>query len=106
MNLVEEQDPRHIPYGALLHDLADRGYSGVGVELSGKARSIAREVLAGDERFSIEASVPDGPAESFDLLTAFEVLEHIEDDAGALASWLELVKPGGQILISVPAHRR
>ncbi len=92
--------------GALLHDLADRGYSGVGVELSGKARSIAREVLAGDERFSIEASVPDGPAESFDLLTAFEVLEHIEDDAGALASWLELVKPGGQILISVPAHRR
>jgi SAM-dependent methyltransferase len=90
----------------LLHDLAERGYTGVGVELSTKARSIARQVMAGDERFSIESSVPDGPPESFDLLMAFEVLEHIEDDVEALSSWLELLKPGGQVLISVPAHRR
>lgn len=92
--------------GALLHDLAERGYTGVGVELSAEARSLARQVVAGVQGFSIESSVPDGPAESFDLLAAFEVLEHIEDDAGALASWLELLKPGGQVLISVPAHRR
>jgi SAM-dependent methyltransferase len=92
--------------GALLYDLAERGYTGVGVELSAKARSIARQVLAGDKGFSIESEVPEGPAQSFDLLIAFEVLEHIEDDAGALAAWLELLKPGGQLLISVPAHRR
>lgn len=92
--------------GALLYDLAERGYTGVGVELSAKARSIAQQVLAGDEGFRIESKVPQGPAQSFDLLIAFEVLEHIEDDAGALASWLELLKPGGQVLISVPAHRR
>ena len=92
--------------GALLYDLAERGYTGVGVELSAKARSIARQALAGDERFRIESKVPEGPAQSFDLLIAFEVLEHIEDDVGALVSWLELLKPGGQVLISVPAHRR
>lgn len=91
--------------GALLYDLAERGYTGVGVELSAKARSIAQQVLAGDERFRIESKVPEGPAQSFDLLIAFEVLEHIEDDVGALVSWLELLKPGGQVLISVPAHR-
>lgn len=92
--------------GALLRDLADRGYTGMGVELSAKARRLARQVVGGDRKFSIEPSVPDGPVRSFDLLLAFEVLEHIEDDAGALASWLELLKPGGQVLISVPAHRR
>ncbi len=92
--------------GALLYDLGERGYTGVGVELSAKARSIAEQILAGDERFHIESEVPRGPAQSFDLLIAFEVLEHIEDDAEALTSWLDLLKPGGQVLISVPAHQR
>jgi SAM-dependent methyltransferase len=92
--------------GALLYDLAERGYTGVGVELSAKARGIARQALAGDESFRIEAKLPQGPPHSFDLLMAFEVLEHIENDVEALRSWLELLKPGGQVLISVPAHRR
>jgi len=91
--------------GALLYDLAERGYDGVGVELSAKARSIAHQVLADDGRFRIESEVPRHAAQSFDLLIAFEVLEHIEDDVAALASWLELLKPGGRVLISVPAHR-
>lgn len=91
---------------ALLYDLGERGYTGVGIELSPKARSIAQQVLAEDERFQIESQVPEGPPESFDLLLAFEVLEHIEDDGKALASWLSLLRPGGQVLISVPAHRR
>lgn len=92
--------------GALLYDLRERGYTGVGVELSGKARDIAEEILGGDERFCIRAEVPEGPPESFDLLLAFEVLEHIERDEEALASWLNLVKPGGRVMVSVPAHRK
>jgi SAM-dependent methyltransferase len=39
----------------------------------------------------------------YDLVCAFEVLEHLEDDAGALAQWLPLVRPGGHLLLSVPA---
>jgi SAM-dependent methyltransferase len=39
----------------------------------------------------------------FDLVCAFEVLEHIADDAAALDEWLPLVRPGGQLLLSVPA---
>jgi SAM-dependent methyltransferase len=44
---------------------------------------------------------------SFDLVCAFEVLEHIDDDATAAAQWLDLARPGGHLLISVPAdpHR-
>jgi SAM-dependent methyltransferase len=91
--------------GALLYDLRERGYTGVGVELSEKARSVAQEILGGDERIQIESKVPTGPSSSFDLLIAFEVLEHIADDTGALISWVKLLKPGGRVLISVPAHR-
>jgi SAM-dependent methyltransferase len=41
-----------------------------------------------------------------DLLLSMEVLEHIEDDRAALANWCDLVRPGGHIVISVPAHQR
>src|SRR5215468_8157830 len=36
--------------------------------------------------------------EQFDLVCAFEVLEHIEDDAGALKEWLGALRPGGWVL--------
>jgi len=43
----------------------------------------------------------------FDIVCAFEVLEHLEDDRGALVGWMGHVRPGGWILASVPAgsHR-
>jgi SAM-dependent methyltransferase len=41
--------------------------------------------------------------QQFDLVCAFEVLEHIRDDRAALADWLHLVRPGGWLLLSVPA---
>jgi SAM-dependent methyltransferase len=43
--------------------------------------------------------------ESFDLVCAFEVLEHIEDDAAALSEWRERLRPGGHLLLSVPAYQ-
>lgn len=43
------------------------------------------------------------PSESFDLVCAFEVIEHISDDCGALKAWAERLKPDGRVLVSVPA---
>ena len=43
------------------------------------------------------------PGRTFDLVCAFEVLEHIEDDETALRDWVRLIRPGGHLLLSVPA---
>jgi SAM-dependent methyltransferase len=45
-------------------------------------------------------------AEQFDLVCAFEVLEHIEDDAAAVKDWASRLRPGGHLLLSVPAFQR
>jgi SAM-dependent methyltransferase len=45
-------------------------------------------------------------AEEYDLVCAFEVLEHIDDDGSALASWVEHLRPGGTLLLSVPKGSR
>jgi SAM-dependent methyltransferase len=41
-----------------------------------------------------------------DVLCAFEVLEHIDDDEAALRQWTTFLRPGGMLLISVPAWNR
>jgi SAM-dependent methyltransferase len=44
-----------------------------------------------------------GPDERFDVVCAFEVIEHIEDDVKALAEWTERLRPGGWLILSTPA---
>jgi SAM-dependent methyltransferase len=43
------------------------------------------------------------PDEAFDSVLMVNVLEHIEDDAGALASLSRFVEPGGTVVVYVPA---
>ncbi len=41
---------------------------------------------------------------TFDIVGAFDVLEHIEDDEAALEEWARVLKPGGKIVLTVPAY--
>ena len=43
------------------------------------------------------------PANGFDLLTSFDVLEHCEDDRKALRTWGSWLKTGGTLILMVPA---
>ena len=43
------------------------------------------------------------PDASVDILIMLNVLEHIEDDLGALKKAFKLLKPGGRLIIEVPA---
>ena len=43
--------------------------------------------------------------EEFDLVGAFDVIEHIDDDSGALQEAYRVLRPRGGLLITVPQHR-
>ena len=42
---------------------------------------------------------------SYDVLLAMDVLEHMQNDAGALSHWLTYVRSGGYVLVTVPAFQ-
>lgn len=42
---------------------------------------------------------------AYDMIAVLDVVEHIQDDVAALGAMKECLKPGGKILIAVPAHQ-
>jgi SAM-dependent methyltransferase len=87
--------------GALL---ADR-FEYVGLEPDPTSFATASERVGTRGRVLNCAVEQLAPSERFDVLCAFEVLEHLEDDFGALSRWLDHVRPGGWVLVSVPLGR-
>lgn len=81
-------------------------YVGVEPDMSSAAVAASRMARIDGADFRMGGVERVGTDERFDLLCAFEVLEHIADDAGALRSWLEHLDDGGHVLVSVPAHSR
>jgi glycosyltransferase involved in cell wall biosynthesis len=75
----------------------------VGVEPDATSRATAAGRLPPGARLLADADELHDD-ELFDLLCAFEVLEHIRDDRDALDSWVRHVRPGGHVLVSVPAE--
>jgi len=56
-----------------------------------------------DKVKSADATQLPYPPSHFGLLTALDVIEHIEDDARALREWYRVLQPGGTLLIFTPA---
>ena len=90
--------------GALIHDLDQRGFRCSALETGDKAREIAAYINR-QNHTSFFARAGNWQ-EHFDQILALEVLEHISDDVGALKQWHSWLKPGGRIVISVPAYQR
>jgi len=42
---------------------------------------------------------------AFDLVCAFDIIEHVDDDDGALSEVSRTTKPGGAVLMSIPLHQ-
>src|ERR1700730_4192116 len=74
-----------------------------GVELSETSVELARARNVGEV---ISGSVIDMPfpADSFALAVSLDVIEHLEDDLGALREMRRTVTPGGSLLVTVPAY--
>jgi len=90
--------------GTLVFELSKRGFNCTALEMSESALEIASYVNQGRDNVTIRNKVHDDWKGEFDLVIACEVLEHIEDDRVALQSWKDFLKPGGLLLMTVPAH--
>ena len=75
------------------------------VEIDPAARAIASQRLGrpiGDSPLPLLPGITRG---EYDLIAVLDVVEHIKDDVAALAAMATCLKPGGKILIAVPAHQ-
>lgn len=74
------------------------------LELDEQVRGFAEKRLG---REIMSAPLPElagVPDEGYDLIGAFDVIEHIDDDLAGVASIAAKLKPGGKFVMTVPAH--
>ncbi len=87
-------------YGHAVKILDNMGFDTWGVDVSeeairhGRAQNISNLILDREKKF-----LP----ESFDVIISLDVMEHIKDDNAAFQYISSLLKPGGVIVIQVPA---
>jgi len=75
------------------------------LEVDETARALAEKRL-GKTVFSAPLPELAGiPERSYDLVAAFDVIEHIPDDVAAIRAIAGLLKPGGKLVMTVPAHQ-
>lgn len=93
--------------GGMTRLFLERGFKGACHDLSKDSRDQMRRNLL-DHAASIEVvdHVEELSESSFEYLLAFEVLEHIPDDQEVLRQWSRYLRPGGRLIVSVPAHQR
>lgn len=91
--------------GGLIKRLAsETRWRWTGVDISPVAAELARE-RAPQARI-VEASVTALPSAdaSFDAVVSADVLYHLDDDAAAVREFFRVLRPGGAVVINVPAH--
>lgn len=92
--------------GGLLKLLAPR-FEVIGLDMS----PIARDYCAKRGFTALDGSLPDHlplsaeHGDAFDLIVMSEVLEHVEQDRAAVEAVVKLLKPGGLLVCTVPAHQ-
>jgi len=75
-----------------------------GMDISDEAIQFSKEIFKGPIK---QGSLPDNVPfsnESFDLITALDVIEHIDEDIESLKAIRYLLKPSGKAIITVPAY--
>lgn len=89
-------------WGITLAALEKAGYQATGLDVS--RRSL--ELLDAPGRTLVEANLaqpPPSDAPLFDAVLALDVIEHLDDDRAAVANLARFARPGGTVMVSVPA---
>jgi len=75
-----------------------------GLELDDEARELSEKRLGRKIMRSPLPELSEVADKSYDLIGAFDVIEHIDDDQAALAAIASKLKPGAKFVMTVPAH--
>lgn len=87
--------------GLFLKLAEERGWNGVGIEFSDRARRYAVEEL-GLEVVETPLDDADWPPKSFDVVTLNSVIEHLNEPRRMLAEIRRLLKPQGALYVITP----
>lgn len=93
--------------GLMLEELRGHGFKAAqlyGVDISEKAIANCHD-NGFENAFAMDAHNITLDKNSFDLIIASDCLEHLERDEEALTNWYGLLKPGGRMIIFVPAYQ-
>ena len=82
--------------------LAENGFDVTSVDASSAAVEVLRRRVPGEVAQADVTTLPFADA-AFDAAVLGEVLEHVEDDRGALEEVARVLRPGGVLAVSVPA---
>ena len=92
--------------GSLSHAIAQQGYEVVGVENSEQGVTIARNSFP--DCYFIQSSIYDLPyldlQNSFDIVIAVEVIEHLLYPKELAKAARKCLKPNGRLIITTPYH--
>jgi SAM-dependent methyltransferase len=88
------------------HNLAMLGKYGVleACELDDCARALAAKRLGREIKTARLPDLSMFERDSYDLVALLDVLEHVPDDVGSLKAILRRLKPGGALVLTVPAN--
>jgi SAM-dependent methyltransferase len=75
----------------------------MGTDIFTEGLNVSKSRLPGTELFQMDARCMPFDSE-FDVIGAFDTLEHIEDDKKVLQEFFRSCKPGGGIILTVPQH--
>ncbi len=85
-------------------ELASPGREVVALEPDPELASVLRRRFEGRSNVTVVEGTAEDVSGRFDSVICLNVLEHIRDDAGALARFRDVLMPGGRLLLLVPAH--
>jgi ubiquinone/menaquinone biosynthesis C-methylase UbiE len=89
--------------GATLHAAEQLGWKATGVDVSNSAIELCRK--DGLDCLKVKGVRLPFESETFDLVTHWHVIEHVQNVAEALCEWRRVLKPGGLMVMETPNSR-